>query len=156
MTKYLEKYPARFKGFEKLKKMHEINTVSEDVYELIEPWIQWVSVHTLKNFNEHQVLRLGDIVNFSGDQIFELVERQGYKVGCISPMNTKNNLKNPAYFVPDPWTETHADNSLLSRNLHQALRQAVNDNSEGKVKVTTYLILAWIILSKTRKKNWGT
>ena len=35
-------------------------TSSETVYEHIEPWIQWFTVHTGKPFGEHQVFRLGD------------------------------------------------------------------------------------------------
>jgi hypothetical protein len=30
----------------------------------IDPWIQWPSVHTGKTYNEHQVFRLGDAVNY--------------------------------------------------------------------------------------------
>lgn len=154
VAKYIDKYPGRFKGFEKLKSFNQITTKSENLYEQIEPWIQWPSVHTCKSFAEHKVFRLGDIVNFSGDQIFELIERSGYSVGCVSPMNAKNNLKRPAFFIPDPWTATKPDNSLISRSLHQALRQAVNDNSQGKIDFTTYLTLIFVILTKTRKKNW--
>jgi hypothetical protein len=35
-------------------------TRSEDVHEQIEPWIQWVTVHTGKGYAEHKVFRLGD------------------------------------------------------------------------------------------------
>ena len=58
-----------------------------------------------KTFDEHQIFRLGDIVNSSESQIFEVIENAGFKVGAISPMNAKNNLKNPEYFIPDPWTK---------------------------------------------------
>ena len=81
-------------------------TSSENEYEHLEPWIQWVSAHTGKKFNEHKIFRLGDIVNSNELQIYEKLEQHGFSVGAISPMNTKNNLKNPAYFIPDPWTKT--------------------------------------------------
>ena len=91
------------------------DTYAEDKYENLEPWIQWVSVNLGKDFNEHNVFRLGDIVNFiNKKQIFEKIEDRGFKVGAISPMNAENRLKNPSYFVPDPWTDTHSDNSDFS------------------------------------------
>ena len=37
-------------------------------------------------------------MHYCGEQIFEMIEKKGYSVGCISPMNTINNLKKPAYF----------------------------------------------------------
>ena len=40
--------------FKKLKK-----TKSEDEYNLLEPWIQWVSIHTGLTAREHKIYRLG-------------------------------------------------------------------------------------------------
>ena len=156
VEKYLKKYPGKYPGFERLSSFTKIITSSETRYETIEPWIQWPSIHTCKTYREHQIFRLGDIVHFDGAQIFEIVEDMGYTVGCVSPMNAKNALKQPAYFIPDPWTDTNPDASFVSQALHKALRQAVNDNSKGKISLNTYLTLVWILLSKTQIKNWPT
>ena len=45
-------------------------TRSETVYEHIEPWIQWFTVHTGKAFGEHKVFRLGDGPQAGARQIF--------------------------------------------------------------------------------------
>ena len=50
-------------GFEKLFSEGVIETSSEDVYDLLEPWIQWPSVHIGKKFEDHKIFRLGDMVN---------------------------------------------------------------------------------------------
>ena len=94
VKKYVSEHPGKFPGFEKLFNMESYKTTSEDVYEQIEPWIQWASVHTCQTYNQHQVFRLGDIVEYKGDQIFEKIENAGYQVGCVSPMNTNNKLEN--------------------------------------------------------------
>ena len=153
---YVDKSIGKYPGFEKLFTFNLIKTTSEAVYEQIEPWIQWPSVHTCTTYSEHQVFRLGDIVNYSGEQIFERVEKAGFKVGCVSPMNAENRLEHPVYFIPDPWTDTKPDNSNVSKVVHQAIRQAVNDNSKGKITLTTYLALIWILFTKTQKRNWTT
>ena len=36
------------------------------------------------------------------------------------------------------------------------MKQAVNDNSEGKISLSTYAILLWVIITKTQIKNWFT
>tara|TARA_B100000035_G_scaffold307895_1_gene311793 strand:- start:1399 stop:2700 length:1302 start_codon:yes stop_codon:yes gene_type:complete len=146
VKKYLqegEKLPA----LNKLIEGKFISTHSEDKYEYLEPWIQWVSVHTGKSFNDHKVFRLGDMSSSSEKQIFEILESRGFKVGAVSPMNTKNNLKNPSYFIPDPWTDTKNDGSLLSNFVHQSISQAVNDNSKGKLtfKTIIYFISSMLI-----------
>ena len=105
----------------------------------------------VRTYDEHQIFRLGDVVSYRGEQIFEKIEKAGFAVGCMSPMNADNRLERPAYFIPDPWTDSTPDNSRMSNALHQALRQAVNDNSRGKVKISTYLTLIWILVTKTQK-----
>lgn len=132
----------KLENFKKLLSGKSIFTSAEKEYCNLEPWIQWVSVHTGKTFEEHTIFRLGDIINASEKQIFEKVEDAGFKVGAISPMNTKNNLKDPSYFVPDPWTKTKCDKSILSRMLTFAISQAVNDNAQSKVTLKTLIFLS--------------
>ena len=55
----------------------ESTSLSEDAYEQLEPWIQWPSVHLGKTYDEHQLFRLGDAVNYQGEQFFEEIERRG-------------------------------------------------------------------------------
>jgi hypothetical protein len=131
VKRYLSKYPRRFPGLEKLLSCKSIHTTSEKTYAELEPWIQWASVHTGKSYSEHKLFRLGDIVGSKVPQFFELLERAGVSVGGISPMNVENRLKNPAYFIPDPWTKTPTDNSWWSRQLGSAVAQAVNDNAQS-------------------------
>ena len=130
------------------------NTYAEDKYENLEPWIQWVSVNLGKDFNEHNVFRLGDIVNFPNEkQIFEKIEERGFKVGAISPMNTENRLKSPSYFLPDPWTDTHSDVSSFSKRLSLMLKQTINDNSSGKLSIHSILTITEIICKTLHYKN---
>ena len=140
-------------GFIKLIDQGIITTSAEAEYENLEPWVQWPSVHTGKTFKEHNVFRLGDFVNSSNDQFFEKVEKAGYSVGAVSPMNASNKLNNPAYFIPDPWTRTPSDNSFFSKSITEAIVQAVNDNSKSKLTLKTilYLIMAFIALVRPSK-----
>ena len=85
-----------------------IETVSENEYKLLEPWVQWVTIHSGKSYQEHNIFRLGDIVNNPElSQIFEELEAEGLSVGAVSPFNAENRLNNPSFFVPDPWTKTN-------------------------------------------------
>ena len=114
---YIEEYIkiGNLENFATLFTKHGyIETTSESDYKLLEPWIQWVTIHTGKTFEEHGVFRLGDIVNRPDlTQLWELGEAKGLKVGGVSPFNARNNLKNAAFFVPDPWTQTEPSGSQL-------------------------------------------
>jgi hypothetical protein len=129
-------------------------TESEKVYEQLEPWIQWVTAHTGKSFAEHGVFRLGDIVNHDHDQIWECLEKHGLRVGAVSPMNAKNRLHKPAFFVPDPWTHTPVDGSNTLKGLYAAIAQAVNDNAQSRVSGRSLLNLLRGWLRYAAPKHW--
>ncbi len=135
-------------GFQRLFEKTSICTQAESEYNNLEPWIQWPSVHTGKTYSEHKIFRLGDIVNSPLEQFFEKVERANFTVGAISPMNASNNLINPAYFIPDPWTQTSCDKSYFSNAINDAIVQAVNDNAQSKLtyKTIVNLIISFIAL----------
>ena len=139
-----------FPGFQKVADGVVLCTKAELEYENLEPWVQWPSVHTGKTYGEHKVFRLGDFVNSTDEQFFEKVEKAGFSVGAVSPMNASNKLKNPAYFIPDPWTKTPCDNSFFSKSITDAIVQAVNDNSQSKLAFKTVfnLALAFVALVK--------
>ena len=146
---YIEK-GEKLIGLKRLIEDGIINTESELEYKNLEPWIQWPSIHTGKTYKEHNTFRLGDFVNSSHEQFFERIEKKGFSVGAISPMNASNKLKKPAYFIPDPWTQTPCDGSFFSKSITEAIVQAVNDNSQSKLTVKTIfnLGLAFIALVK--------
>lgn len=154
---YVKKYiqnGVSLPAFSKIIDDGLIETSSEEVYENIEPWIQWPSVHIGKTYEDHKVFRLGDIVNFRHEQIFEKIESKGYKVGAVSPMNAANNLKNPEYFIPDPWTDTNPSRGFVIKSFSDALKQSVNDNSKGKLTLKTLiaLVLSFLIHVRISKK----
>ena len=152
----VRRYVERFDDLPAFKQVlygfRAFETFGEQRYEELEPWIQWVSAQTGKSYAEHGVFRLGDVVRMPEDipQVFELLERSGLKVGAISPMNARNRMKAPAYFVPDPWTDTPADASGFSRRLTQMLRQTVNDNAAGRVSLRSKLTLGEALLRTFR------
>ncbi len=152
LEKYVSSDPARFPAFKKLMSGARINTTCEKKYVELEPWIQWASVHTLKTYAEHGIFRLGDIVDSGVAQIFEQLEDEGYKVGVISAMNAENRLRNPAYFIPDPWTRTSSDQSWWSQSLSEAFAQVVNDNAQSKItfKSATQIMLGLLRFARVR------
>lgn len=133
-----------------------VETTSERSYEELEPWIQWVTAHTGKTLSEHRVYRLGDIIHHDIDQIWEVLERQGLKVGAISPMNAKNRCRNAAFFVPDPWTPTGVTASATLKGLYQAIVQAVNDNAQARLTPGSAARLLAGLGAYARSANYGT
>jgi hypothetical protein len=143
---FIEKYIelGLLPNFEKLfNKFGYKSTISENKYELLEPWIQWVTIHTGKTYEEHKIFRLGDIVDHKNlTQLWNVAEEKGLSVGAISPFNARNDLKNPLFFVPDPWTKTPVAGTQLLKDLSAAASNAVNENANNEVgKSSLFTIL---------------
>ncbi len=130
-------------------------TTSEKEYQLLEPWIQWVTVHTGKDYDEHQVFRLGDIVERKDlKQIFEIAEEKGLTVGAVSPFNADNRLKEPKFFVPDPWTQTKASGEKFIQDVSKAVSQAVNDNAKESVSKKSILAIIKTLLKVVKPSSY--
>lgn len=106
-------------------------TTSESTYENLEPWIQWVTAHTGLDYDDHRVFRLGDIVHRELPQIWEELEQQGLNVGAISPMNARQRMRAPAFFLPDPWTDGGMVAPRVVQRFYRAVAEMVNENAEG-------------------------
>jgi len=154
---YIKGYISQGKlpNFGKLLKHGVVNTTSEVKYELLEPWIQWVTIQTGKTFDEHQVFRLGDLVDRPDlHQIFEDLEKSGRSVGAISPFNADNRLSSPKFFIPDPWTQTKTSGGYLIGKLCRTVSRFVNANASGRVGLidVIWLLLGFVVY--VRVKRW--
>ena len=133
-----------------------IETVSENEYKLLEPWVQWVTIHSGKSYKEHNIFRLGDIVNNPElSQIFEELEAEGLSVGAVSPFNAENRLNNPSFFVPDPWTKTNPSGNWVVKALYQAVHQSVNDNAKSKLNFKSMISLGLGLLLYVPVLRWS-
>jgi len=131
-----------------------IETDSEQRYDELEPWIQWVTAHSGKSFAEHGVFRLGDIVQTELVQIWEFLEAHGLKVGAMSPMNAANRTEDAAFFVSDPWTNTKNSGNFLIMRLADAISQAVNDNAQARISAQSAFWLGMSLVRYSRAKNF--
>jgi hypothetical protein len=92
-------------GFSRLhSESYAYVTDAEEVAPNLEPWIQWVTVHTGLSFPEHGIHDLGDGHKLSFPRIWDLVSDSGRKVWVCGSMNAATRGKVNGYVLPDPWS----------------------------------------------------
>ncbi len=87
--------------------LHQRKTVTSDVYDsgYLEPWVQWVSIHTGTPSTEHKIKHLGDVKSNTKEQLWEQLNRNGISSGIWGAMNaTRGSADHCSFFLPDPWT----------------------------------------------------
>lgn len=146
---------GRLSYFRKLIDRHGlIRTGSEQRYELLEPWIQWVTAHTGMPYEQHRVFHLGDMAHADFEQVWERLERQGVRVGAVSPMNARCRVSAPSFFVPDPWTQTDVVGPEPLRRLHGAIREMVNENATSGASKSAVARVLEGALRYSAVRNW--
>ena len=152
IDKYIEKY--NLKNLKHI--LHNLSyTKSEKDYKLLEPWIQWFSAYTGLEAKEHSIFRLGDGASSNFKSIFKILSENGIKVGAISPMNIKNDLNYPDYFIPDPWTITGSTNNFWHRLIHKCISELVKDNARKKTKILNYFLFLLVFIKFSSLKKYG-
>lgn len=91
------------------KKLHDQATVyitdAEEPVESLEPWIQWVTVHSGLTYKEHGIYDLGDGHKLRSPRLWDVASNAGKRVWICGSMNAGvfGDSVNGA-IIPDPWS----------------------------------------------------
>jgi hypothetical protein len=94
-------------NLKRLLAMPVTTTFTQDGYDsgYLEPWVQWVSVHTGEPSAAHRIMHLGDVPNLSAKQLWEILSEHGIHTGVWGVMNgDRRGATACDFFVADPWT----------------------------------------------------
>lgn len=80
-------------------------TSSEQQYQYLEPWIQWITAHTGKSFAEHRIFHLSDAARLAHPQIWETLSRYDIESCIVGSMNAVRGHTQGGFFFPDPWSK---------------------------------------------------
>jgi hypothetical protein len=70
----------------------------------LDPWIQWVTVHTGLNFRDHGLQRLNEGHRLRVPRVWDLLTDTGRKAWVCGSMNVGDTRPAGGCVVPDPWT----------------------------------------------------
>ena len=89
---YLKKVSKELnlENIQKIFKLKHSNTFTdeEDEHQGLDPWVQWVSIHSGKPYKEHQISRLSETQKQDFKQIWNVAgENKNYSCGIWGVMN---------------------------------------------------------------------
>ncbi|MEP7311555.1 MAG: hypothetical protein ABI859_03145 [Pseudomonadota bacterium] len=79
-------------------------TDAEERAPALEPWIQWVTVHTGMRHADHKITNLGDNANLSYPSIWDIASRHGLRSWVCGSMNASYGPEFQGWVLPDPWS----------------------------------------------------
>ncbi|HEY0042967.1 MAG TPA: hypothetical protein VGB62_00325 [Allosphingosinicella sp.] len=89
-----------------LSMQHADTTTADEVeHQGLDPWVQWVGVHTGRPAADHGIRRLGMTAVQAAPQIWQVAGQHGLRWGVWGAMNApKGNSPGCEFFMPDPWS----------------------------------------------------
>jgi hypothetical protein len=92
-------------NFARLHREAEIHTTEADEdHPYLEPWIQWITVHSGIPYREHRIHDLGDGEKLNAPNIWDVVSDAGDSVWVCGAMNASYKKPLNGWVLPDPWT----------------------------------------------------
>lgn len=98
---------AELPNITRMLRGHHSTTWTADEVEKrgLDPWVQWVSIHTGSDSAAHGIKHLGDVPDLANPQLWEVLSAQGVTSGIWGAMNASRGRADLCrFFLPDPWT----------------------------------------------------
>lgn len=138
ITKLIAK--GKLRNFREVEReWFQATTTSEQNYQHLEPWIQWITAHTGKTFAEHKVFHLSDADKLSHPQIWETLSDQGIQSCIIGSMNAVRGRATGGIFFPDPWAKQGITHPETIQPLWDLISKKVQTHATGRITASDLL-----------------
>lgn len=97
--------------------------------EVLEPWIQWVTVHTGVPLDEHGIVDLDEAAKLKHHTFWDELGSDNVLLMC--PMNVRFERKDGSIFMPDPWAASQVPSPEIEP-FHRFVRAAVNTHAQSR------------------------
>lgn len=119
-------------------------TDAHEEYPYLEPWIQWVTVHTGLAREEHGIQRLADGVNLRAKRLWDYASDAGKTVWVCGSMNAHYESPIRGCVLPDPWSARLAPHPEALAPYYDFVRQNVQEHSNREARLGAAAHLAFL------------
>jgi len=96
---------GKLPNFARLREGSEVFTSDAEEQEpYLEPWIQWVTVHTGVPYSAHGIFRLSEAHKLEFRNLWDMVSQEGHAIWVCGSMNASHENGTTGYLLPDPWS----------------------------------------------------
>lgn len=72
--------------------------------ENLNPWVQWITIHSGLPADQHGIKRLSDGHHLKSKAIWDILSDSGYRVWVCGSMNARYDKPLRGFLLPDPWS----------------------------------------------------
>jgi hypothetical protein len=128
MSRFIEE--GHLPNFRRLHGESQVYTTrAKETPPALEPWIQWVNVHSGLDYDEHGIFSLNEGHKLQQPAVWDLVSRAGHPVLVFGSMNVRYDPAIRGCVVPDPWTTNVAPHPRELEPYFRFVQKSVADSS---------------------------
>lgn len=103
MMRFMEE--GHLPNFSRLYRESEIFVTDAEVEgNLLNPWVQWVTVHSGLSAEQHGIGKLSEGAHLSTPAVWDLLSENGYRVWICGSMNARYDKPLNGSLIPDAWS----------------------------------------------------
>lgn len=124
---------------------HVYTTDAEEDGDNLQPWVQWVSVHTGLSASAYGVTRLSDGHKLRHKAVWDLISEAGYRVWVCGSMNARYDRPLDGALLPDPWsTGLHPFPAGEFEPYYEFVRRAVQEHTNEASGLSKRMALSFL------------
>lgn len=123
---------------------HVFTTDAEEEGLNLNPWIQWVTVHSGVGFSEHGVFLLGEGGNLRTPLLGDVVSAAGQRVWLCGSMNVRCHTPIDGALLPDPWASDAAPHPADLEPFFRFVRHNVMEHTNEERRLGASDVLAFL------------
>jgi hypothetical protein len=100
----------------------------------LDPWIQWVTVHTGLNFSDHGLQRLNEGHTLRTPRVWDLLTASGRRAWICGSMNVGDTPLEGGCVLPDPWTTKVRPQPAVLEPFFAFVQRQVMEHTSGKAR----------------------
>jgi hypothetical protein len=128
---------GRLPSFQRLYEESQIFvTDAEEEPPYLEPWIQWVTVHSGMPYRQHEVFHLSDGYKLPHDCVWDVLSKAGRRVWVCGSMNLRYSLPVNGWVLPDPWAVDAMPHPEELVPYHRFVRTSVMEHTRDHVPLS--------------------
>ncbi len=102
----------------------------------LEPWIQWVNVHSGLDYEEHKIFQLDEGQKLAVPCVWDVLSKESYRVGICGSMNVRYEPPLNGYVLPDPWSTLVEPHPAELKSYFSFVQKNVMEHTNERVSVS--------------------
>lgn len=142
-------------NFKRLHAKSDVHVTWTDEPDL-EPWVQWVTLHTGKTQDVHGAKELDEGHRIKLPRVWDVLAQRGHTSMVFSSMNAAAMPSDKVFLVPDPWSTRIEPTDAAWKPFHDFIAFNVTEHANRRARPDRKTTLAFVRFMVSRGLSLGT